>query len=185
MSTRVPSDLGAMVNRQHAFLTGTSFRCLKGADRENLTRLQTAVKEYAGLIVTSFLNVELIPHLSLMAESFKEKKSFTDPILTEASCLSQLQGGCLGNGCAIIEGCKEFSSFMREIALAASELLVGNQPMEASKAQAWLRRAQQQSESLMKAVNAFEQVPSGIEPLPADEDTALSGRMWLGLFLVH
>eukprot|EP00435_Cladocopium_sp_Y103_P063797 s158_g25.t1 len=158
---------GKLVNTHYTFLSTTSFKCLKGAERESVTKLQETTKAAAQVIVGSFIHNDFLPYMSDLESGFTFKKANVNPVLADESCLCQLQGGVLGNGSGnVIETFKEFSVFMKDLATTAASIFDDN-GIEAVKAQAWVRKWQSQSGLLLKAVAAFDKMALG----SPEEDT--------------
>ena len=97
--------------------------------------------------MNAFFVNDLIPYMGDYDKALQNKKSIMSPVLSEASCLCQLQSGILGSGNGeIIESIKEFSVFMKDLAGAAADIFSSDSETESSidavKAQAWLRKWQ-------------------------------------------
>ena len=156
---------GQMVNRHYSFLNSTSFKALKGPEKENVTKLSATIKSSGAFIASAFIFNDLLPYLRNMATAFKHRKTVIEPLLTDKSCLAQLQPGILGTGHGsgnIIEIFKEFSAFAKEMASAAGMIFSNAaEPLESQKAQAWVRRWQNHSASLINSIQVFEQTPDG------------------------
>lgn len=178
LKDKFTADHGKIINANYTFLVTTSFKSLKGAERETVTKLQDTVRRAAQLVVLAFIHNDFVPYMGNLEAAFNAKKSEVEPVLNDTSCLCQLQGGVFGNsnGGAIVETLKEFSSFMHDLASAADGIFSpDSEGIEAVKAQAWIRNWRKHSSSVLKAVDAFEKIPVG----SADQDTVLSATMML------
>eukprot|EP00438_Fugacium_kawagutii_P023306 Skav226243 [mRNA] locus=scaffold1218:559096:563128:- [translate_table: standard] len=170
---------GRIISAQYSFSTTTSFKSLKGPDRENVTKLQQTIKQASQLVVSSFIYNDFIPYMGRLEADFIAKKVAVEPLLGEKSCLCQLPGGVLGSGNGnIIETLKEFCGFMQDLSSTANEAIFGSESpgLEAVKAQAWVRKWQGQSAALLKAAEAFEKIALGSD----EADTVLVATMTLG-----
>lgn len=175
---RFTAEHGKLVNTHYTFVSTSSFKCLKGAERDSVTKLRETTRAAAQLIVSSFIHNDFLPYMSDLESGFTFKKANVNPVLTDESCLCQLQGGALGNGSGqVIETFKEFSVFMKDLAATAALLFDpdNTEGMEAVKAQTWVRKWQSQSGSLLKAVEAFEKTA----PASSEQDSVLAATMIL------
>lgn len=157
---------GKLVNGHYSFLATGSFRALKGPERDSLAKLQQLTRKAGLMIVNAFFVNDLIPYMGDYDKALQNKKSIMSTVLSEASCLCQLQSGILGSGNGeIIESIKEFSVFMKDLAGAAADIFSSDSETESSidavKAQAWLRKWQNHSGKLLKTVQGFEKVDAG------------------------
>ena len=177
------SEHGKLVNTHYSFISTTSFKSLKGAERESVAKLQTTTKLAGQNIVSSFIHNDFLPYMNDMESNFKGKKANENPVLNEESCLCQLPGGVLGSGSGnVIETFKEFSIFMKDLASTAASLFApDSEGIEAAKAQGWVRKWQGQSSSLLKSIQAFEKTASG----SGEQETALQAAMMLDTAHLH
>lgn len=168
---------GRLINKHYSFLTTTSFKALKGAEREMVTRLQDTVRDGAKLAVNSFIHNDFIPYMGTLEAELIAKKVQVNPVLTEQSCLCQMAGGVLGSGNGnVIETFKDFCGFLQDLTCTANAIFAeDSQGIDAVKAQTWVRKWQAQSAFFMKAVLAFEKIALG----SAEPETVLSATMIL------
>ena len=180
------AEHGKLVNGHYSFVATGSFKALKGPERESLAKLQKLTRKGGLIIVNAFFVNELIPYMGEYDKAFQNKKSIVDPLLSETSCLCQLQSGILGSGNGeIIESCKEFSVFMKDLAGVAAGIFCADsetESVDAVKAQTWIRKWHNQSGKLLKTVQAFVKIDAATATTePETPEPILPATVMLGL----
>ena len=181
-SANFTAEHGKMVARHHAFITGgngKTFKSLKGAERDNLTKVQKLTAVAGQVIVNDFIHNSLFPYLGQVATSLKNKTLVASDLLDDSSCLSQLPATMM----PCVSQFSAFSGFMKELTIAAVSLCHGSE-MTAEQAQQWHRKWNAQVATLVKVVKGFEASVTSTTPLndAAQEeghDSAAGARLML------
>lgn len=174
---------GELLGKVHSFLTTTSFKAIRGPDKQNLTKLQDTFRIAVRVALNGFLQVNMVPYLVQFTEACKQRSVFTEAILQEDMCFMKLPHMVFKPE-SVIETFKDFGGFMKELGLAAASVAHGADRMNAEVAQQWMQKWQTKCAAFLKAVRVFEGVPDGAAG-DAVAEAALSTRMIFGLHLFH
>lgn len=165
-------DHGQLIARHNGFLVSTSFKALKGPERDNLAKMQKMVTTGSQVIAKEFINNGLFVYLADLTECMKKQTLCPAELLGDSSCLIQLPANML----PCIEPFKAFAAFIKELSIAAVGACHGS-AMAAEQAQGWLRKWHTQSGNLAKTVKNFE---ASLGATGQPEESVIGARLRLG-----
>ncbi|CAE7517741.1 unnamed protein product [Symbiodinium sp. CCMP2592] len=113
-------DHGAQVTAYLRKLHDKPVKCLRGADRDKLLRVQKTAKQAVLAIVFGCLNNELLPYLNELSRCLSAKETCASTMLPSSCCIMQLADDC-GQYCSNGEGMvlnklKDLSEFASTLA---------------------------------------------------------------------
>ena len=165
---------GQLIARHQAFLSSTtSFKALKGPERENLSKAQGMVITGSQVIAKEFIHNSLFSYLAEITDCMKHRRLCATELLGETSCLTQLPPSML----PCIEPFKTFAAFSKELGIAAVGAFHGS-AMGAEQAQNWIRKWNTQSGNLAKVVKQFE---ASLGATGESEESVIGARLRLDL----